>query len=43
MRWKKYGSIENEDEERSTWCTGKGMEMNMINGSQNQGYHMQNR
>ena len=43
MKWKKYGSIGNKDGERSTWCTGKGMGMNTINGSQNQGYHMQDR
>jgi len=43
MRWKKYGSIGNEDGEHNTWCIGKGMGMNTINGYQKQGCHMQNK
>ena len=43
MKWKKYRSTGNEDGEHNTWCTGKGMGINTINGSQNQGYHMQDR
>jgi len=31
-KWKKYGSIENEDGEHNTWCTGKDMGTNTING-----------
>jgi len=31
-KWKKYRSIGNEDEEYSTWCTGKDTGMNTING-----------
>jgi len=33
IKLKKYGSIENEAEECNTWCIGKVMRMNMINGS----------
>ena len=43
MKWKKYGSTGNKDGEHNTWCTRKGMGMSTINGSQNQGYHMQDR
>jgi len=32
MKWKKYGSIGHEDGECNTWCIGKVMETNMING-----------
>jgi len=32
MKWKKYGSTENEDGKLSTWCIGRAMEMNTING-----------
>jgi len=32
MKWKKYGSIGNEDGEHSTWYTGKDIGMNTING-----------
>jgi len=32
MKWKKYGSTENEDGEHSTWYIGRVMGMNMING-----------
>jgi len=32
MRWKKYGSTEHKDEELSTWCIGRDMGMNTING-----------
>jgi len=32
MKWKKYGSIGNEDREHSTWCTGKDMGTNTTNG-----------
>jgi len=32
MKWKKYGSTGNEDGEHNTWCTGKDMGTNTING-----------
>jgi len=32
MKWKKYGSTENEDRKHSTWYIGRVMGMNMING-----------
>jgi len=32
MRWKKYGSIGNEEGERSSWFIGRVMGMNMTNG-----------
>ena len=40
---KKYRSIGNMKEECNTWCIGKIMEINMINGSQKQGFLMQKR
>ena len=43
MKLKKSGSIENEAEEHNIWYTGKVMEMNMINRSQNQDCLMQGR
>ena len=38
---KKYRSIGNVEKECNTWCIGKIMEMNMINGLQNQGCYDQ--
>jgi len=32
MKWKKLGSIENEEEECNTWCIERAMGMNMTNG-----------
>jgi len=32
MKWKKYRSIGHKDRECNTWCIGKVMGMNMING-----------
>jgi len=32
MRWKKYGSIGNEEGERSSWFIGRVMGTNMTNG-----------
>jgi len=32
MKWKKYGSTGHEDGEHNTWCIGRAMGMNMING-----------
>ena len=40
---KKYRSIGNMKEECNTWYIGKIMEINMINGSQKQGFLMQKR
>jgi len=40
---RKLGSIGNRVEEHNTLCIGRAMEMNMINGSQKQGCHMQER
>ena len=31
MKLKKYRSIENEEQEHSTWCTERAMEINTIN------------
>ena len=41
MKLKKYESIGNKVEEHDTWCIGKVMRTNMINGSWNQGCLMQ--
>ena len=43
MKLKKYGSIGNEAEEHNTWCIGKVMGTNMINGSWNQSCLIQKR
>jgi len=32
MKWKKYRSIEHEDKEHNTWCIGRAMGTNTING-----------
>ena len=43
IKLKKYRSTGNKIKGHNIWCTGKAMEMNMTNGSQNQGYLMQKR
>ena len=43
MKLKKLGSIENKAEEHNIWCTGKVIETNIINRSQNQSCLMQER
>ena len=43
MKLKKYISTGNEVEEYNTWCIGRAMEMNTINGLRNQGCLMQKR